>query len=177
MIRIDEVVDLSSVLQMLCWAAVVHGITFAAFRSFIAAELKSRWGQKKRGDTQAIRTLQWEINHGEKWQVERIRGDDMTSPIALSEAELTERAARLDRLTSTSLSYRIFTYFLTCVFCQAFWVSVAILLYFHRLDDVPLTIASALAYIVPCALITKLFQPKPSKSTKQSSCPGGNCGE
>lgn len=84
----------------------------------------------------AIRQAQWELRTGRRFDPAAVRSghpasgpqpggqsldDDMTASPPLTDAELADRRAFLDRQVNATLWLRALRYLLACPFCQTFW--------------------------------------------------------
>ncbi len=120
-----EVNSVGSAISFLVWTLVVIALTKAIFGSFLAAEIG--WWLHQRGAKrqEQIRWLQWEVQHGVKYDPDVVRRSPHAALQGLPAAEVARKRGELEGLARETLPSRLARYLATCFACQSFWVALA----------------------------------------------------
>ncbi len=190
MLDINEIVSAENVIQFAIWVVAVLGVGRAIFKSRFFENMSGRLRHRGKESSHIAKRLRWEIQFGEEWDQkrERIRARGETPPadsaVALDEAAVEARHVQLRLTIKRSRIPALKLYFLTCSFCQSFWLSVALLL-LTNLDAGALAIAVtaptyAFSAVVLDGAIGRLLassQPSDTPGRGPGGCPGGDCGK
>lgn len=87
------------------------------FGSLPAAELQYRLSLRDAPRRQRMNRLNWEINNRAKWDEAAARRSQHAAKQPLSDEEVEGRRIELQQLARSSLTWRVFTYFMGCFAC------------------------------------------------------------
>ena len=152
-----------------CWALVVHGLTRAIFRSFVADEIKARLGMRYSERFHELAKRRWELKHGYHFDETLIQngtiheqgmplGDDLPG---------VKRAFRAGM--RQTLPARINNYLLSCRFCQACEVAAVVFMLTRPMScwwpDLIPTVIMYGAVVAACAEAWGASRPGPRPGT------------
>lgn len=126
MTSIFEIADWSNVASFFIWTLAVCAIAKAFFGSLPAAELQYRLSLRDAPRRQRMNRLNWEINNRAKWDEDVARRSPHAAKQPLTDAEIGSRRIELQQHARSSLAWRVFTYFMGCFACQAFWTALIV---------------------------------------------------
>jgi hypothetical protein len=175
-VLIDEVCTIAGALRFAAWSLAIFGLSKALFGSFPWLEVMTRIHGRGTAKRNRLQEVRWSLQHNERFSVARAKGDDMAAKQPLVAAERQALEEEWNRLVQSSVWYRGFVYFGDCMFCQAFWPALALLVAARGLAwAVPF---SALAYAVAATALSRVIHvggrpaPAHSKSGGCKSCGG-----
>jgi len=171
--------DVNSVMGLvvfLLWCFAIWAIATAIFRSFPAAELWVKgWMNPER--RKRIHRLQWELRQKREYDPRAEREDQMVKTRELSAPELAVRENELQIIRKNTFGMRAVAYFLSCTFCQNWWVSFLLVLMFSNWNvfwkDVVIT---SFSYTGVVTIVFSFITLPVTSGAGKKGCPSGNCG-
>jgi hypothetical protein len=149
MVTLFELKDWSGLVPLLAWVATVAAIRWVIFESFVGQEIRFRWQAWQGRQAQRIHVLQWELKNRARWDPRVQNQDPLTALQPLSDEEIASRRQELVALGRKSTGSRLWGYFITCPFCQSFWIALVLLLAFARADGVAISLSAVMyGYLV-----------------------------
>lgn len=172
MVTLFELKDWSMVVPLLGWTATVAAIRWVIFESFLGQEIRFRWQARQGRQAQRIHVLQWELKNRARWDPRVQNEDPLTAPQPLSDEEIARRRQELVTLGKKSTGSRLWGYFITCSFCQSFWIALALLLAFATADATAMLL-SAVMYAYLASRVDRLAATVESRAPGSMSKPAG----
>ena len=155
--------------------SMVAAIRWVIFESFVGQEIRFRWQARQGRQAQRLHILQWELKNRARWDPRVQNQDPLTAPQPLSDEEIASRRQELVVLVKKSTGSRLWGYFITCPFCQSFWIALALLLAFARADVVAILLSSVM-YAYLATKIDRLGETIESWASGPAPKPGGLTG-
>lgn len=168
MVSIFDIRDSSALVPFVAWTLATMGVSFAAFRSFVAAEIVFRWKRWSQDKSVAISRIRWELHHGALWS-EELAKDPKNPHIArhpLDSNMAESRRKKLDVAMRGSVISRMSIHLLSCALCQNFWSAALLFGLTAGWDDTGALLVSSIAYATAAATIDSFL----TRAAKAPSC-------
>lgn len=176
-----EIRHTADLLQFVVWSLALIACVKTVFHSFWAAEGQYRLLQLFQTREGKMQRLNWEVRNGVVYDPDVVRGHPHAAKQSLSELEVEQRRSTLRQMMRYSILDRMIRYFLECFACQAFWLSIVMVLCVRGWTGFGDVVLTAFAYCGAAMAISTWLQrftphtePRPANGPRKAGCK--NCG-